>query len=253
MHLSNKADYGVQDAASHEALDKPTESRAGYANKLVRLIQFNSNRIYLLNYWHAISKYQKSPGDTIAIEHLVDKNNAYVQELARENPKSFIDRLLNARNTRPDYFEQYDYYRCKFLESCRDIAIHLRRDEPEQINEFHRDRQKLLEYVHDPGQIATYLPIKNDRFDTPEWKAELEERPDDYAIGRWCKILLWYGIWFAMRPDAQLQSHENHWDDAHYALVASYTGWIWTKDGVLIDLLNDLFPHVQHWSPNRAN
>jgi len=80
---------------------------------------------------------------------------------------------------------------------------------------------------------------KKKTYASEEWEKALSKSPLDYAMGRWTAIMLWLCCrWITGVGNKP----ENHLDDAHYVLTASYAGKITTKDEGMKQMIRDVFP-----------
>ena len=79
------------------------------------------------------------------------------------------------------------------------------------------------------------------RYQTQEWNNALGRYPDIYSIGRMSRIMCWYSL-LQVAEIRKVQS--NDFEDTAYAHAASYTGFLATKDSLLIDMVKAVFENV---------
>ena len=90
------------------------------------------------------------------------------------------------------------------------------------------------------SQFATYLvETRYQIWWRWEWRRYLNEDTPHFAILRWARFLAWY---FVKRADGQTKKFANNFDDAHYGLLASYTGHLGTNDRGLEEAARAIFP-----------
>lgn len=53
---------------------------------------------------------------------------------------------------------------------------------------------------------------------------------------------MWYSLTMSLD---ETREFGNNWDDAHYAILAAYTGHLWTHDRGLTALVKAVFPDVK--------
>lgn len=97
-------------------------------------------------------------------------------------------------------------------------------------------------YVRDPNRVLKIVEENLPQMLTKEMKQWLYVFPDRFALGRWARCFVWSRY-------KQLIGHTkgrgNDWDDAQYALLASYCGCLLTKDKGLKEMVEMVFPGVE--------
>lgn len=139
-----------------------------------------------------------------------------------------------------------------FLGWCQTIAAYLESREPEVLSNLEKDGVNwcLMEQeVNDcsnivgaTGVFAGLLGERRRKYKNKDWQHALKSHPDRFAMGRWVKLLLWYGYLWASKSNKD--KFKNNWDDMQYLFLASYLGAIATDDKGICRCSKSLFPHV---------
>lgn len=66
--------------------------------------------------------------------------------------------------------------------------------------------------------------------------------PNRIALIRWSRFVAWYCL---RRAEGLRVKFENNFDDAHYGLLASYTGHLGTDDKGLVEAATTIFPGIR--------
>lgn len=98
------------------------------------------------------------------------------------------------------------------------------------------------EWIRRPDLVTDLV----ERYFGPRWRADWSPRvladPNRFAVVRWARFIAWYCV---LRAEGQTKKYENNFDDAHYGLLASYTGTLGSNDRGLNDAFTAIFPKAQ--------
>ena len=192
---------------------------------------------------------EHNPTSSVSGEEYIDHPLTDALRIASQNPEEITFRLHEIPKS--EIGHQYAQGKQDFVNLCLGFRQNLRRDRPddwEKIKAEGRDLGKMVvKMVQDPEAI-----VRMTRKDTPslkkyktaDWEQALTIFPDKMAIGRWLRVLYWYTIISAGKSDKEVEKG-NDFDDAHYAFLSSYSGFIATRDQGLKDCISALFPSCQ--------
>jgi hypothetical protein len=239
------AEYGllIPDMILSEIAGKSDEKkRAGHARQFGRWASRNANRLWIGRYWNDVSQQQRPPTTIITLEHLIHPEmTAAVRRLAADPFTDWATAIEQLRGATGE--EEYERRRQQFIGWCdelRNLAV-----EKEKTNGS--SDTEVEEWIQNPSLAADY--VKNfftTSFPAQEWREYLARFPDDLAIGVWARIIAYYQY---RRAVGDKDKFENNWDDAHYAFLARFTGYIATDDKRLIRLCRLIWPDVKVVNP----
>lgn len=98
--------------------------------------------------------------------------------------------------------------------------------------------------TEDSGEVRTCVKAFMGKWRVPSQDARISASVDSLPVSRFARILMWYLL---SRMCGARQKFENNADDAHYLLLASYTGHLATHDKALRNAARNLFPNMRLW------
>ena len=233
------------------------DGASGYshAEKLFRILRRNRGRILWARHPEQLIAMQRDPNTLISPQQLVDPERT--TELATAelpNSEELVERMKDVVAT-DQSLREYERRRDTFFDDCNAWAVMARSQfEPRLFSQLASNTELRRQVLREPslvwGWIETRMKQDPDgygRFNSQKWRSAVEQWPDRCAIGRWLRIMYAYGLWRQITPEGDDHKFENNWDDARYAFLASYTGWLATNDGGLKQLVADIFPEVKLW------
>ncbi|MCH8823726.1 MAG: hypothetical protein IH984_09490 [Planctomycetes bacterium] len=226
-----------------------------YAEKLIRILRGNRGRIVVARQPEQLFEIERDPNTLISLQQLIHPE--LTTELAEAELPSFEElvEIIKDVVATDQSLHEYERRRGTFLDDCNAWAEDSRSQfEPKLFSRLASNTELRRQVLREPNLIwgwiearMTHDPDGYGRFNSQEWRSALEHWPDRCAIGRWLRIMYAYGLWRQITPEGDDHKFENNWDDARYAFLASYTGWLATNDGGLKQLVADIFPEVKLW------
>jgi len=218
------------------------------ARKFQQFCKDNAGGIWIGHDWHEIARQEPLPSTSVIGNGWIDRRTTdHVRRWASVPGHSWADSvaaILNS-NAGKTYKDQREFFR-KWVKA---IGIRYSKHDPTTAGDLSKgqiDYDLIRQLATDGKHIANLVlslgpKAFTDKFKPKPWQDALRSSPDQYAIGRWCRIMYWYGLlWTAKRTS----DFDNHWDDAHYIFLASYTGRLATRDKGIMKCVNAVFPHV---------
>jgi len=101
---------------------------------------------------------------------------------------------------------------------------------------------EMGEWVRLPQLATDLVETQFSRWWRKEWRRYVDDDPHRFAVIRWARFLAWY---FVKRAEGQTHKFANNFDDAHYGLLASYTGHLGTDDRGLEEAALAIFPSLR--------
>lgn len=96
--------------------------------------------------------------------------------------------------------------------------------------------------ISNPEVVVDLLTGTSAELVRRSWREHVLKDVNRYARARWIRINFWYAMNFSQ---GRRSKFENNYDDAVYALLASYTGHLATHDRRLRQMTSDLFPGLR--------
>lgn len=239
----------VCEQALLEVLGK-TEKRTDYLRKFQRWARKNHRRLFACGHVLEIVEKQRQENlRTLHIVSIIDRRQTRdLRAGAREHRVDWAAAL--APELEGARYQQTEELRQEFVQSCRLFA---RTIEGEMRKHLRWSNDEITAVVKNPEGTADFVEAKLRRLVRPDWTSYLRRRPQDFAVVRWAWLMRWYGLTFLYgRRRKPEKKPENNWDDAVYALVASYAGCLATKDKFLRETVEAIFPWVRLWPTANA-
>lgn len=237
-HLSNKRAYVIADTVLEEVLTTTPTEEDMCLRKLHRLLSKNSSRMYVGRYWDEIARLEL-PRCPVKLDDII--HMSYTEQLSALANETYDEWLKRAVGL-DDLLEKNALLKEKFVQHCKTIAQSARHKYMDVLVQL-RNQNIRKEWIQRSDAIAEYALDGNreNLGNEHEWKIALSQFPDALALGRWCRLILWYAM---SNIIGETKKFGNNWYDAHYAFLASYTGLLATKDSGLIKTVHAVFPNV---------
>lgn len=236
VHLPNTFNYLLSDVVFFEVAGCSATERGGLANKLWRLVRTNRGRVYVGRYWEEVSQGERQSASVAALQDVVRRDfTVTLREMAEANAVHFLQGIEDQRAGS----EEYENMRKRFVDWCSKFADVVRCNHCQELKRMRESTDAQERWLRHPKLIGDFAVRHN-----PAWQCrqtELIVFPDRLALGRWCRLIAWYALQMCL---GRTRDFSNNWDDAHYAFLASYTGWIATPDSRLWEAVSALFPDV---------
>lgn len=200
----------------------------GFAHKLKGLLEYKdaASRVYVGRYWKELSERENSAPETMVQQaDIIHREfTEDLRQLVGQNEADWTDRIIDVQQG--DELRDYERDRKHFTGLCQGFADWITQRQPEELKRMRGNPSEQHKWIRAQQLTAWVLETNPGRFDGPEWQDALSVFPDRLAVGRWTRILFWYGLMRAINPAGNYHKFENNWDDAHYPFLASYTGRI---------------------------
>lgn len=220
-----------------------TDKPAAIAMKLRKILEnTSSSRLFIGKIWEAIA-IDEEPGIESTINDVIHWNmtKRLRDDLLVDNDEwpSLAQQLQAA----PEY-QEYIRRKSEFIEWRSLLASEsIKKFGSSQLNEWNSDSRGLVEMTREPSLILGYAPKSDPRFNSSEWQNALNVFPDRHAVGRWWRLIVWYGIQHAM-SQRKRETNINDWEDAQYALLGTYAGIVVTRDKKLSEAISVVSPNT---------
>lgn len=244
--LPDDASFVVSDFTFLEATDGTTTRGGSTIDKLRSILarpDFRS-RVLVGHHWQTVVLEEHRTKRPSTRHATIDHHATQQVRIAPTDGPRWADRLARARKS--DGYLDYVAAKSEFVargnafatapENIRSSVLALLRSDTGALRQFMRRRSLVTDFLY----ANRWSPSWRSR----KWRHELEVFPDRFAIGRWARLLAYYGIRRLLAPDETDDRFSNHFEDATYAFLASYTGFLASNDGVLRGCVNTLFPNV---------
>ena len=241
-HLSNRAAYFILGTVFFELAGKNESQRAGYVQKLQTLVRLNSTNVFVGRFWMELSQHEQDPLEPVDTDQIVNwQLTQTLRDICHADISDMRRGIADQRANSGDYEE----LRRQFVSWCERFSNLVHQDYATDLQQMTGCLQTQFDWIRRPDRITEFVIQNHGRFDSKGGRRELSRFPDQLAAGRWCRIIAWYGLMHSLGKTA---SFENNWDDAQYAFLSSYTGWLATDDRRLRETTQAVFPNVRSWS-----
>jgi hypothetical protein len=126
----------------------------------------------------------------------------------------------------------------KLVQLCTEVAAIWR----QQAGKRHPKPEERGDWVRQPQLVTALVERYFGKVWRPEWRQQVEADPNRFAVVRWARFVAWYCL---KRGEGQTYKYKNNFDDAHYGLLASYTGHLGTGDKGLQLVSRTIFPDLR--------
>jgi len=234
-HLPNRFWYLLPEHVLYEAATALDPEKM--ARKLHRILYTNRARIALGRHWNHIAEFEFEPGTCVERSDLIYR-------WVPRNEASWDDSQWRSLCTSPAATREFDARKKAFDERRDEFATLIRSAAQERYSARLEDTDwsVLQEFVCAPASVMPMLTHFASEYDCREWHDALSVFPDQHAVGRFWRILLWFFLRSTKLGQRRLR---NDWEDGSYAFLASYADEFWTLDNDLADVSRLLFPSVE--------
>jgi hypothetical protein len=234
----------VTDTMLLEVIDNPDQ--AGMVAKLHRALETpeSHRQVLVAQHWGNISLQERAPGVRVQKRAIIDEESTVrMRHYLRSG--DWTARMMQGRSI-PDY-DHYLKKKAEFVMACNRFADQ-HHNFASQITEHSQDRLRPAPTViRRPNLVNGFLAESADstRFHTTAWRKALNVFPDHHAIGRWTRLVAYYGALRMCKRDQREDRFSNNYEDAMYAFIASYTGHLASNDDQLWDCVSVVFPWIK--------
>lgn len=245
VRLPGDACFVVSDFTFLEASDGAAQ-RGHTIDKLQSLLSIPDflARVLVGHHWQTLALEEHRTKTPSAVHDTID-HDATVQIRGGPPPgPRWADRLLHARKS--DGYLDYEAAKSEFVACGNAFASAPENRGSAVLQQLRRDASSLRTFIRRPAIVTDFLYASrlNPSWRSRKWRYNLEVFPDRFAVGRWARLLAYYGIRRLMAPEERGDRFSNNFEDATYAFLASYTGFLASKDIGLRRCVGDLFPNV---------
>jgi hypothetical protein len=224
-----------------------SDNPALFMEKLDRFLKLNVDRIHLAFDWSAIVSRETTPS-SVSISDLLHEEATSELRSGIRTGFSLVDALGHTLLDRSN--GEHELRRARFVKLCLSFSAWANGRRPEWIEILRAHPSARVAWIRSPDLVADFVARRKPSYSTPQWRSALRCFPDRCAVGRWGRIVAWYALQQAIKPDRREANFENDWDDAEYAFLASYTGLLATEDRGLMGLVAAVFPQVSVIQPS---
>ncbi|HEY7116640.1 MAG TPA: hypothetical protein VH475_08640 [Tepidisphaeraceae bacterium] len=221
------ADIVLPDVFFHEAA-QCDPSREGpvfdrWANR-------HANRIWMARFWRDLSREESTPSCLVAPERIIHS------ELTQSFRQALRTGGLNWRQCVPE--PDAESRRADFVSICSKFSEFVHSQHPDWKARL-QSMDERVKWVRHPEQVAEAVRIQNERLRDPMWDDVVVGFPDRLAVSRIARVIVWYALCYSL---GKTRGFGNNWEDAEYAVTASYIGRLITTDHGLADAVEACFP-----------
>jgi len=247
--LPSRFNYLIPELALVEACTAERGSPVQFARKLLRFLKQNQPRTFLASHLGHMLQVETEPG-RLADRYLIAyipffETYADACSVDESGLEARVEAISKAEHPYVAIQREFERGRSQFAASLFDKAEGRR-----IISRAGLDT--LDEWLVQPGTVAKWVTLFNERYTSQEWRQALEVFPDRHAAGRWWRSALWY--WIREARGIGPKRLRNDWWDSIYVFTASYCDEFWTTDREAGNLVRLLFPatHVPTLTPDQV-
>lgn len=218
----------------------------GFAFKLSSVLSTPqvAARVCVGRYWGELSQMQTTPSTVLRAEDVVHAEmTAGLRQLLAQDSSDWPERIAYAADGTEN--QEHQELRRQFVSLCESWTAYISGKQGVELSRIRGDVRAQHEWVRQPELVTEFVVSRNPRYDRDDWRTILTQFPDELAIGRWARVIVWYALMRSLNPQGDQHAFENDWDDAHYAFLASYAERIVTNDKGLRRAIWAVFPSVE--------
>jgi hypothetical protein len=213
-----------------------------HINCLPGWLRARGDQVWLARDWATLEELESSP--TIHLDCLRwrdDEGSKALRPGKDATPKQWLKSFIDFETSKGRKIVNEG--KKAFLNGCESIARNIRQNNPGHVSLLKSSqcwRADIIRLVRKPILGHVYA-LMDPKYRTQEWNKILERYPDIYSIGRMSRIMCWYSL---LQAAGIRKVQSNDFEDTAYAHAASYTGYLATDDGLLIDMARAVFENV---------
>jgi hypothetical protein len=239
-HLPDKFSYVIPEACLVEAATSDDNRRVRLSVKLLRILKANWRRVFLASHVQHLIRAEPQPGTTVD-RHAIARMPFFNDE---QEANSITEDQLAANLHNVAELERPNLAAKKEFEDLRERFAEVSHQHAARFGGMSANVLPAIEETVRQPVMAVQLANRFEpKYEAPEWKQALSEFPDRHAVGRWCRIALWYFLRKAQGLGTK--KLRNDFEDAQYVFTASYADELWTRDGAMKRTVEVLFPHTK--------
>lgn len=226
----------VSDAIGFEIAGKSTPD--AYQNACQRFgwwAKHNVDRIWLVRPIGQLAQRQRNPGIRIQRRDLIDLCRTERFRTAAIDDTFNWSAYFESTESRP--IIEYEMKRSSLMRLCREVAsfplLAAALSDTPAATIGEAVRSSIL-----PDILAQFYPDEQQK----GWREAISHAPLNFVFARFAYVMAYYAATGARSAEP---GHPNDWDDAQYAVLASYTGHLATFDAGLKECASILFPGVR--------
>lgn len=220
-----------------------SDSARGQAAKLARLWQRNKKAIAIgFDLGRRIDE-EAGREVTIAPTEIVDwRSTGPIRDIfCKYDADSIGESLTHLTNTETN--ARNETKRGNFLVMCATFSESAQSMYPDWARTMSNE-VFVKKWIQLPNLVAGCCGQWWRAYSTPQWQARLTCFPDQFAVARYTRAILWSATKSSI---GRTKDIGNDWEDAQYAVLSSYAGHLVTHDRRLREMVANIFPTVQCW------
>lgn len=226
----------VPDQAFHEIAKKPLEEGKPLIRKFGRWASRNVDRLWVGRTPEDLFEKQlKADGRRLGAGDVVHPQFTRGLRAVASDPNYDWGASLSDVRT-GEHVENRKQQIEKLVRLCSAIA-ELWKEQPKRVPR----QEEVGGWLREAHRVTDLVETFFGKVWRPEWRQQVASDPNRFAVIRWARFVAWSCV---KRAAGQTVKYENNFDDAHYALLGSFTGHLGTDDRKLGEAAMSIFPGI---------